>query len=164
MRKKMNKYFLGLFFIVISANTISISEAKVPIKTIFNATAKGTKVSLAAKSYKVASSSKVGSFTKVTSEASSAKNVWNGVNLNKSLASQAQMRETGKSMAGAGSSEKFDNAERVAEIYGGKATDWSKKSSSSHTAPDGKTFQTHWGENITTGLRVEFKTKFIGGE
>jgi len=35
-----------------------------------------------------------------------------------------------------------------------------KMSSNSYTAPDGTKFETHWVENIKTGERVEFKTKF----
>ena len=33
-------------------------------------------------------------------------------------------------------------------------------SSSSYTGSDGLQFETHWYENVQTGERVEFKTKF----
>ncbi|MFN7813650.1 MAG: RHS repeat-associated core domain-containing protein, partial [Planctomycetia bacterium] len=88
----------------------------------------------------------------------------NGLKLNKSLASQAQMGEVGTTMAGAGARVPFRGAARVAKEYGGNAVDWVKKTSSSHTARDGATFQTHWVENVRTGQRVEFKTKFPGGD
>lgn len=88
----------------------------------------------------------------------------NGLKLNKSLASQAQMGEAGTTMAGAGGRVPFRGSERVASEYGGNAADWVKQTSSSHTARDGLTFETHWVENIKTGQRVEFKTKFPGGD
>ena len=83
--------------------------------------------------------------------------------LNKSLASHAQLGEVGTTIAGAGARVPFRGAERIAEEYGGNAADWVKKSSSSYTAPDGTVFQTHWIENIRTGERIEFKTKFPRG-
>lgn len=52
----------------------------------------------------------------------------------------------------------------AATWHGGHAADWVKKSSSSHTARDGVTFETHWVENVRTGQHVEFKTKFPGGD
>ena len=95
--------------------------------------------------------------------ATGAESAVNGLKLNKSLASQAQMSEAGTTMAGAGARVPFRDAARIAKEYGGSASDWVKKSSSSHTARDGTTFETHWVENIRTGQRVEFKTKFPGG-
>ncbi|MCB1655165.1 MAG: hypothetical protein KDI41_15065 [Pseudomonadales bacterium] len=83
-----------------------------------------------------------------------------GLKLNKSIASQAQMSEVGTILAGSGARTPFRDAGRVAEIYGGKATDWVKKTSSSYLARDGMRFESHWVENIKTGQRVEFKTKF----
>ena len=65
-------------------------------------------------------------------------------------------------MAGAGGRVPFRDAERVASQHGGVASDWSKKTSTPHTAADGTTFETHWVENIQTGQRVEFKTKITG--
>ncbi len=92
----------------------------------------------------------------------SAHNAANATRLNKSLTSQAQMGEAGKVMAGPGARTPFRDASRVAREYGGRASDWVKKTSTPHTARDGVKFETHWVENIRTGQRVEFKTKFIG--
>jgi hypothetical protein len=72
------------------------------------------------------------------------------------------MGEVGTTMAGAGARVPFRDATRVAKEHGGNAADWVKKSSSSYTARDGATFETHWVENVRTGQRVEFKTKFPG--
>jgi hypothetical protein len=93
-----------------------------------------------------------------------ADNVADGLRLNKSLASQSQLGEAGTIMAGPGGRVPFRDAPRVAQQYGGSPSDWVKKSSSSYTARDGAKFETHWVENIQTGQRVEFKTKFPGGE
>jgi hypothetical protein len=67
-------------------------------------------------------------------------------------------------MAGAGGRVAFRDAGRVASEYGGNPADWVKKTSTSFSAKDGATFETHWVENIKTGQRVEFKTKLPGGE
>lgn len=83
-----------------------------------------------------------------------------GLNLQKQLASEAQVGEAGTSMAGAGGRATFRDAGRVAGEYGGNAADWSKKSSSTFTAKDGTKFETHWVENSKTGQRQEYKTKF----
>ena len=96
--------------------------------------------------------------------ATGAESAVSGLNLNKSLASQAQMGEVGTTMAGAGARAPFRDAARVAKEHGGNAADWVKKSSSSHTAREGATFETHWVENVRTGQRVEFKTKFPEGD
>ena len=77
----------------------------------------------------------------------------------KASASQSQMAETGRIMAGPGGRARFRDAERIAQECGGSPTDWVKKTSSSYTAPDGVRFETHWVENIKTGQRAEFKTK-----
>lgn len=74
------------------------------------------------------------------------------------------MSEVGEIMAGTGGRVAFRDAQRVAQQYGGNAADWVKKTSSSYTARDGVKFETHWVENIKTGQRVEFKTKFPGGD
>jgi len=86
------------------------------------------------------------------------------VRLNKSLAGQQQMGEAGARMAGQGTGKVFRDAGRVAQEYGGNPQDWVKVTSSSHVAPDGVQFETHWVENIRTGQRVEWKTKIIGGQ
>lgn len=49
------------------------------------------------------------------------------VNLAKSLASQQQMEEVGRVIAGPGSSTVFRDAAKVAQQYGGSALDWVKK-------------------------------------
>ncbi|MDF3981642.1 RHS repeat-associated core domain-containing protein [Luteibacter sp. PPL201] len=87
-----------------------------------------------------------------------AHNVVNGLKLSKALASEAQMSEKGTVIAGGASSSPFRNASRAAENYGGKSSDWVKKSSSSYTANDGTRFETHWLENTANGDRQEFKT------
>ena len=88
----------------------------------------------------------------------------NAVRLEKQLASQAQMGEVGTVMAGTGARVPFRDAQRVAQQYGGNASDWVKKTSSSYLSRDGTRFETHWVENTRTGQRVEFKTKFSGGD
>jgi RHS repeat-associated protein len=93
-------------------------------------------------------------------EAGAARNAANLANLEKSLASEEQVGETGGVIAGTGARVPFRDAARVAQQYGGSASDWVKVSSSSYTARDGTKFETHWVENIKTGQRVEFKTKF----
>jgi len=82
------------------------------------------------------------------------------VRLNKKLGSEQQVGEIGTTIAGQGSNTKFRDADRVAQNHGGDSASWVKKSSSSHTAPDGTKFETHWVENIKTGQRVEHKTMF----
>jgi hypothetical protein len=73
------------------------------------------------------------------------------------------MGQVGETMAGVGGRVAFQDAQRVAQQYGGNAADWVKKTSSSYTSRDGTRFETHWVENVVTGQRVEFKTKFPGG-
>jgi RHS repeat-associated protein len=80
----------------------------------------------------------------------------NSVKLAKQLASEAQMAEKGITIIGPG---KLNEAARLSQQYGGDAADWVKKSSSSFTK-NGTTFETHWYENLATGMRTEFKTKF----
>ena len=67
----------------------------------------------------------------------------------------------GTIMIGPGSPKIFRDAALIAQKYGGQALDWVKKTSSTFTAADGTTFQTHWVENIENGLQVLFKTKII---
>jgi hypothetical protein len=87
----------------------------------------------------------------------------NAIRLNKAMASQDQLGQVGKRIAGAGTDVPFRDAGRFAQQYGGNPSDWVKMRSSSHVAPDGTRFETHWVENILTGQRVEFKTKIAGG-
>ena len=90
-----------------------------------------------------------------------ASNAVDGLRLQKSLASQAQMGEAGVIMAGPGGRIAFRDAPRVAQQYGGSASEWVKKTSSTYVARDGRHIETHWVENIRTGERVEFKTKIV---
>ncbi len=106
---------------------------------------------------------KGGVSTSTTSVGNSASNAADAMRLNKSLASQAQMSEVGEIMAGPGGRVPFRDAGRIASQYGGNPADWVKRTSTSYTARDGVKFETHWVENIKTGQRVEFKTKFPGG-
>lgn len=66
------------------------------------------------------------------------------------------MAEKGIPIIGPG---KLKEAARLSQQYGGKSADWVKMSSSSFSK-NGTKFETHWYENISNGLRVEFKTKF----
>ncbi|MEO8218575.1 MAG: RHS repeat-associated core domain-containing protein, partial [Acidobacteriota bacterium] len=81
------------------------------------------------------------------------------LSLNKSLASRAQMEEIGEAIAGARTAVKLRESSRLAETYGGAASDWMKMRSSSYKAGDSIRIETHWYENAKTGERVEFKTK-----
>ena len=92
--------------------------------------------------------------------AAGADNAGHVLKLKNQLASQAQMAEAGTIMAGPGGRVAFRDAQRVASEHGGNAADWVKKTSSSFTDGKGTRFETHWVENIKTGQRVEFKTKF----
>jgi len=85
-----------------------------------------------------------------------------GVKLARSLASREQMSGPGRAIIGAGTNRTLRAADRLAEHYGGRAGEWAKMASRSHTGRDGFTFETHWYENVRTGLRVEQKTK-LGG-
>jgi hypothetical protein len=97
-------------------------------------------------------------------EKAEAKAAAEGLNLSKKLASESQIAEQeGRLIAGKGADEEFRNAEQIAREYGGKAEDWVKKSSSKYYSKDGYLFETHWIENLITGQRIEFKTKFPNG-
>ena len=91
-----------------------------------------------------------------------ARNPANRVNLNKQLGSQQQLGETGVPVAGAGTNTRLRDSNRLANEHGGNASDWAKRSSSQHRAPDGRAFETHWYENGATGQRVEPKTIIEG--
>lgn len=54
---------------------------------------------------------------------------------------------------------KYKEGTRLAQQYGGNAVDWVKKSSSSFTK-NGSTFETHWYENISNGVRLSLKQNF----
>jgi hypothetical protein len=93
---------------------------------------------------------------------SGANNAANGIRLKRHLASQQQMGESGRIIAGGKHSVPFRDAQRIVDTYGGSINEWVKKSSSAYTGVDGFKFETHWVENLVTGTRVEFKTKLIG--
>ncbi|WP_204365652.1 hypothetical protein, partial [Yersinia mollaretii] len=86
----------------------------------------------------------------------------NGLNLNKSLASETQLADLAKnggaSIAGYGSDIVIKDSARLVAEYGGKASDWSKVSSQSYKAADGTVFEIHAYRNVTTGKLVEPKT------
>ena len=82
-------------------------------------------------------------------------------NLGRQLASEQQMSDIGTSLAGSGSKDVLKVADRLATEYGGASADWAKMGSSSFRGADGFQFETHWYENVLTGVRTEFKTKFL---
>lgn len=108
-----------------------------------------------------AAAGEAGEGVAATEAASSAANA---IKLSKSLASTAQMGETGTTIAGTGARAGFRSAGRIASEYGGRAADWVKRSSSSFMARDGTRIETHWAENVRTGERVQLKTKIFGGD
>ncbi|CAI1845705.1 Possible hemagglutinin (DUF638) [Serratia quinivorans] len=106
---------------------------------------------------------------KTAAEAAAAKTANNaahsaasGLNLNKSLASEAQLADLvksgGASLAGNGAKDPLRDAPRLVAEYGGKVSDWSKVSSKSYTAADGSQFEIHAYRNAITGQLVEPKT------
>jgi hypothetical protein len=81
----------------------------------------------------------------------------NSVRLAQQLASEAQLAERGIVIIS-----NLRSGGRLAKTYGGTATDWVKRSSSSFSI-NGRTFETHWYENLINGLRVEQKTILVKG-
>jgi RHS repeat-associated protein len=140
----------GKYFI--EQNIMQLVESGQLITGLASSITLGT-TSLAVSSGRVASGA-----VKAAEAGKAADNAVDAVRLNKSLASQEQIAEKGIEIAGP-KSEPFRDAQRIADVYGGRADDWIKKTSSSHTAPDGTKFETHWVENVKTGERLEFKTK-----
>jgi filamentous hemagglutinin len=96
------------------------------------------------------------------STADGAANALNGLNLNKSLASQQQLSELisgrGTNIAGSGTNVPLRDVDRLVAQYGGQPGDWSKVSSSSYKAADGSTFEIHAYRNAVTGQLVEPKS------
>jgi RHS repeat-associated protein len=78
--------------------------------------------------------------------------------LQKSLSSTELLAQEGRIIAGQGVGAALRQAERLASQYGGKPSDWVKKTSTARTAADGTRMQVRWFENIKTGQRVEHKT------
>jgi hypothetical protein len=90
----------------------------------------------------------------------SATSARSGVVLGRQLASEAQTTEKGSSIIGAGTSKVLNDAPRLAKQYGGNPEDWMKMSSSHYTGTDGFSFETHWYQNDSLGLDLEYKTNF----
>jgi hypothetical protein len=107
----------------------------------------------AAKAAKVGKAGKVRVVEKANS--STAKLATTSVKLELQLASDAQVHEQGRIIF-----KNLRSGPRLAQQYGGKASDWVKKTSSSFTK-NGNKFETHWYENPSTGQRVEAKTKLL---
>ncbi len=84
-----------------------------------------------------------------------AKSAISGTKLAMQLASEAQMAEKGEIII-----KQLRSGSRLAQQYGGKARDWVKMSSSNFRK-FGKSFETHWYENLVTGMKTEFKTKIL---
>lgn len=88
-----------------------------------------------------------------------------GLNLNKSIAGEAQLAELvnqgGKAIAGHGAKQPLRDAQRLATVYGGNVCDWSKVSSRSYRAADGLKFEIHAYRNVVTGKLVEAKTVLV---
>ena len=95
--------------------------------------------------------------------ADAAHNAAEGLRLQKSLASEAQVAEVeagkAKAIAGPGAEERLRDASRLAEQYGGRPEEWTKVSSKSFSAKDGTHIQVHGYRNVNNGKVVELKTK-----
>jgi hypothetical protein len=98
--------------------------------------------------------------TNAAAEIEDASSTMSGRNLARQLASEQQMGEAGTRLAGSGADAPLREAPRLAQQYGGTHDDWVKMGSSSYVGPDGFQFETHWYESLSTGERVDFKTKF----
>ncbi|WP_255156276.1 RHS repeat-associated core domain-containing protein [Ferruginibacter sp. HRS2-29] len=97
--------------------------------------------------------------TVIRTESGASKLTTNGVSLNKKMASEAQMAEAGEVIAGGSSGTPLRKAGDLSKQFWGQEADWVKKRSSSHTAPDNITMETHWEENVISGQRTNMKTK-----
>lgn len=95
-----------------------------------------------------------------TDDAPPASSAIAGRDLAIALAKESQMAEKGVAIAGSGTNTPLRDAPRLAAEYGGQPEEWIKKSSTSYTDKEGRTFETHWYEHGPTGNRVEFKHKF----
>jgi RHS repeat-associated protein len=95
-----------------------------------------------------------------------ASNAVSGKLLKRQLASEAQIAERGTPIFGPGTGRPLREAPRLAAKYGGRAEDWTKMGSSTYNDGGGlwDLFETHWYQNVRTGLRVEPKTKFPRAE
>ena len=89
--------------------------------------------------------------------------------LKRQLASEAQMTGPGTRIIGPGTGRELRDAPRLAREYGGDPTDYVKMTSRTPARyQDGggmyDLFETHWYENVRTGARYEFKSKFPRAE
>jgi hypothetical protein len=76
------------------------------------------------------------------------------------LASEAQLAQVGRPIAGVEGKRELEKAAELAATYGGNTEDWIQKSSSdAFKSSDGTHVETHWFENKITGERVHQKTK-----
>ncbi|MGL4825486.1 MAG: hypothetical protein ACRC4G_04750 [Alphaproteobacteria bacterium] len=71
------------------------------------------------------------------------------------------MFSKGKIIIGHGTKIPLRDADKLSLKYGGKSSDWVKKTSENFKTLDGKKFETHWYENTKTSKRFEFKTKIL---
>ena len=62
-------------------------------------------------------------------------------------------------IAGQGSRKSLNQAQRLAEQYGGKTSDWAKKTTQEFTSPTGQQYQVHFYQNLVENIIVEAKTK-----
>lgn len=86
--------------------------------------------------------------------------------LKRQLASESQMAGPGTRIFGAGTSRSLREGPRLAERYGGDAADYAKMTSPRYRDGGGTydVFETHWYQNVRSGARYEFKTKFPRAE
>ena len=77
------------------------------------------------------------------------------------FASLQQLGSAGVVIAGPGCKTPFRDAAFKAARYGGNAADYVKKASGQFQDATGRIMQTHWIENVRTGVRYEEKTKLM---
>lgn len=70
---------------------------------------------------------------------------------------QEKMGEVGRTIA---TGNKIADVNRLIFTYGGRASDWVKKSSTLSTTNTGQKIELHWYENIKSGKRFEYKQKY----
>ena len=91
-----------------------------------------------------------------------ARNLPQASNVTEQVAFKSLFSGAGRELAGGASGVTFRDAGRIASTYGGRAADWAKMSSAARwTDRMGRQFETHWVENIHTGVKVEAKFKLV---
>lgn len=91
-----------------------------------------------------------------------ARNLPQASNVTEQVAFKSLLSGPSRTIAGGGSGTAFRDAERIAGTYGGRAADWAKMSSAGKwTDRMGRQFETHWVENVRTGVKVEAKFKLV---